>query len=121
MNNMKLFVVLVALALPHWSNGAQKVTRGRLSAGDYRFVEQAAQGGLTKVMVGELAQQKGASAEVRNFGERMVADHGKINQELRRLAQSKGARLPSELTGKHRRKAQQLLRSQRSRFRQSLR
>ncbi|PWU12983.1 MAG: DUF305 domain-containing protein [Verrucomicrobia bacterium] len=72
--------------------------RGTLSASDYRFVENAARGGMEEVQLGRLAQEKGVNQSVRSFGERMVADHTKANDELKKLATKKGAMIPTTLS-----------------------
>src|ERR1700674_460260 len=77
-----------------------KEQRGQLSAKDYKFVSDAARGGTAEVELGELAKQKAVSQEIRTFAERMVADHSKANDELRRLASQKGAVLPAEMSHK---------------------
>ncbi len=72
--------------------------RGQLTEKDYRFVIDAARGGQEEVQLGELARQKGVNQSVRNFGERMVADHSKANDELKDIATKKGATLPTQLS-----------------------
>jgi hypothetical protein len=42
----------------------------------------AARGGLAEVQSGQLAQRNGSSAAVKRFGQRMVEDHGRSNQEM---------------------------------------
>jgi putative membrane protein len=37
---------------------------------------------------------------VKQFGQRMVEDHGKANQQLSTIAQQKNVQVPTELTGK---------------------
>jgi putative membrane protein len=64
---------------------------------DMEFATDAAQGGLKEVQLGELAQQQAESAEVQQFGERMVQDHGKANEQLMQIAEQKGIELPKEL------------------------
>ena len=64
---------------------------------DRAFVMEAGPGGLTEVELGRLAAQKGQSADVKKFGQRMVTDHSKANAELKKLAASKGITLPTEM------------------------
>src|SRR6476620_11378444 len=53
-----------------------------------------------EVELGRLAAEKGSSAEVKRFAQRMVDDHGKANQQLSTLAQQKNVQVATELTGK---------------------
>jgi len=73
---------------------------GRLTEKDYRFVTEASQGGMFEVQTGELARQKGGMQAVRDFGERMVTDHGKANEQLKEIATRKGAVLESSMAHK---------------------
>ena len=68
--------------------------------GDKLFVMNAAKGGLAEVDLGQLAADKGSSDEVKKFGQRMVADHSKANDELKSLAQQKNITLPTALDPK---------------------
>jgi putative membrane protein len=74
-----------------------------ISSADRKFMEEAAAGGMAEVDLGKLAQEKGSSDKVKQFGKRMEDDHGKGNQELMALAQSKGVPLPATITSMHRR------------------
>ena len=65
------------------------------------FVKKAAQDGMTEVELGKVALQKSQNAEVREFAQRMVTDHGKANQELAALAKSKGIDAPKKLDAEH--------------------
>lgn len=69
---------------------------------DHSFVEKAAMGGMAEVELGNLAQQKASSDEVKQFASRMVQDHGKANDELKQIASAKGIQLPTALDKKHR-------------------
>ncbi len=92
---------LAALALALTAGkltAADREDRGQLSESDYKFVKQAARGGISEVELGLLAQQKGNSDAVRNFGSQMAQDHKKANQELKQIATSKGVTIPSELS-----------------------
>jgi putative membrane protein len=58
--------------------------------------------GMAEVQLGQLAQQKGQSDQVKQFGERMVQDHTQANEQLKSIAQAKGIALPASLDDKHR-------------------
>jgi putative membrane protein len=79
--------------------GASGGTVSSLSTADKETMMKFAQGGMTEVKLGSMAAEKGVSADVRNFGSRMVSDHGKANDELKALATNKGVALPSDVNG----------------------
>ena len=84
------------------SNGDMHAGHNMASmSADMKFAMEAAMGGMEEVEMGRLAAEKGASDEVRQFGQRMVDDHSKANQELMQIASSKGMTLPSALDPKH--------------------
>lgn len=85
------------------SAGRTAAKESSLNRSDRKFVETAAQGGLAEVELGKLAAQKAQSADVKQFGERMVQDHGKANQQLMQIAQQKGVKVPTALEGRHKR------------------
>ncbi len=62
---------------------------------DASFYKKAAEGGIFEVDAGNLAQQKGASQPVKDFGAMMVKDHSAANDKLKALAASKSIDLPS--------------------------
>lgn len=64
-----------------------------------QFMTEAAQGGMMEVELGKLAASKAQNAEVKAFGQRMVVDHGKANEELKALAAKKNVELPKEISG----------------------
>ena len=75
---------------------------------DEKFAMEAAVGGMEEVQLGQLAAQKGASDEVRQFGQKMVDDHSKANQDLMQVASGKGWTLPTALDAKHQADVQKL-------------
>ena len=72
----------------------------KAASADQSFVMKAAKGGMAEVQLGQLATEKASSEEVKKFGQRMVTDHGKANDELKSLAQEKHVTLPTEVDAK---------------------
>jgi putative membrane protein len=62
---------------------------------DASFYKKAAEGGLAEVQAGQLAQSKGNSQQVKDFGAMMVKDHTAANDKLQQLASSKSITLPT--------------------------
>jgi len=81
--------------------GGEQTGMGNMSSSDHEFVMEAAMGGMMEVELGRIAAQKGMSESVKQFGQRMVDDHSKANEELMSLATSKGMTLPTALDEKH--------------------
>ena len=79
------------------NNATGKATADSISRSDRKFMEKAAEGGMAEVQLGKLASEKASSAEVKQFGQRMVDDHSKANDQLKQIATSKGVNLPTEL------------------------
>ena len=71
-----------------------------VAAADKKFMKEAAEGGLAEVELGKLASEKASSREVKDFGQRMVDDHSKANEELKQIAGTKGVTLPENLSAK---------------------
>jgi len=108
--NRKLVLTCAAVALamawslvssPSFAADADKAADAKVSSKDKKFVMDAAQGGMMEVKAGELAAQSAESAEVKAFGQMMVTDHTKANEELKTLASSKGITLEDKLDEKH--------------------
>lgn len=91
-------VLPVQAAVDSYSTGTTQGEHGQLDAKDFKFLTAAARGGMEEVQMGQLAQQKAANPAVRSFGERMVTDHSKANDELRQIATQKGAALPTQMS-----------------------
>jgi len=68
---------------------------GGMSAADTKFMQEAATGGIPEAELGRLAADKASSPDVKQFGQRMVDDHSKANDELKSLASQKGVTLPA--------------------------
>jgi putative membrane protein len=75
-------------------------TVSRPSMGDTHFAKEAAQGGMAEVKLGQLAQDKGLSYSVKNFGKRMVDDHSKAGDKLKDIASQENITLPADIAAK---------------------
>lgn len=62
---------------------------------DEIFYKHAAEGGMSEVDLGNLAQQKSSNPSVKDFGAMMVKDHSAANDKLKSIAASKGISLPT--------------------------
>lgn len=65
--------------------------------GSNDFMMKAAQGGMAEVELGKLAASKAQSADVKSFGQKMVTDHSKANDELKAVAAKKSVTLPTDV------------------------
>jgi putative membrane protein len=62
---------------------------------DEAFFKKAAEGGIAEVEAGKLAQSKGSSQAVKDFGAMMVKDHSAANDKLKSIATAQNISLPS--------------------------
>jgi putative membrane protein len=93
-----LAAMLLALPAPGWARSA--AADKSAAVGPQEFLKEAAMGGMAEVRLGNLAQQKAASDQVKQFGRRMVEDHSKVNDEVKALAKEKNITLPTTLDAK---------------------
>jgi putative membrane protein len=84
---MKRVLILLTLAAPMLVWAA--------SSPDETFYKRAAEGGIFEVEAGKLAQDKGNSQQVKDFGTMMVKDHSAANEKLKALAAAKNIDLPT--------------------------
>jgi putative membrane protein len=99
---------------PKQKDAASKST-APLSRSERKFIEKVAEAGHAEVELGRLAQERATSDAIKQFGRRMVDDHGAASQELTQLASSKGVQLKDK-TGKHERQREKLSRLQANSF-----
>jgi putative membrane protein len=62
---------------------------------DASFYKHAAEGGIAEIEAGHLAQDKGSSQQIQDFGAMMIKDHSAANEKLQSLAASKNITLPT--------------------------
>jgi putative membrane protein len=91
MNPMKLRIIfaiflLLALGIVSCSNPDST-----------KFSSAAARGGLAEVELGRLAVQRGSNPAVKSFGQQMIEDHSRANNELKSIATRKSITLPLDM------------------------
>jgi putative membrane protein len=85
---MKHVLATLVLVFPFAAFGADP-------SPDSAFYKDAAEGGLSEVELGNLAQRKSNNESVRDFGAMMVKDHTAANSKLKDVAASKNISLPT--------------------------
>jgi putative membrane protein len=68
---------------------------------DKKFAKDAALGGMAEVQLGKLATQKASRDDIKQFGQKMVDDHTKANDQLKELASKENIPIPDALDSKH--------------------
>lgn len=83
------------------SSSAAGQSSAKLTTSERTFVKKAAEGGLAEVEFGKLAAERASSQDVKQFGQRMVDDHTKANDQLKQVASEEGVTLPEKLDAKN--------------------
>ena len=78
----------------------QVTTQGDISA-DMGFVREAASGNLMEIQLGQLAQNKASNPAVKQFAQRMVADHNNLENQLTSVASSGGQSFTPTMDSRH--------------------
>src|SRR5262245_38887501 len=81
-------------------SNSSTISSAPASEQDAKWAVEAANGGMTEVELGKLAQQKATSERVKGFGAMMVSDHGKAGDKLKQMAAAKSIVLPDKLSDK---------------------
>jgi putative membrane protein len=76
-------------------NGMQAA--GQPSPTDRMFVTKAMQGNMAEVQLGQLTLQKSNNEQVKEFAQRMIDDHTKLNDQMKPVAQQLGVTVPNEV------------------------
>lgn len=87
-------------ALIFASNG-MSADKDTLNSADVKFVKHEAAAGMAEVKLAELGVKKAERADVKAYAEMLVTDHTKANEELAKLAATKGVELSDVLEPKH--------------------
>lgn len=69
---------------------------------DRSFVQHAMQGSMGEVQLGQLAEQKSSSQDVKQFAEKMTQDHSQLDEQMKPIAQQLGVKTPEKISKKGR-------------------
>jgi predicted outer membrane protein len=97
-------LIIGAMTPTHAQKSADKTSqaaKSTLSKGDQRYFDDLAKANLAEIQSGKVAQTKASSAEVKQFAQHMVDDHGKKFEEQRSMAKAKNVALPAAPDDKH--------------------
>jgi putative membrane protein len=84
------------------TDSMSKSSAAGMPVADAKFMKKAASGGMAEVELGKLAVQKASSDQVKQFGQRMIDDHSKANEQLNQLASQEHIDLPKQPYAKER-------------------
>jgi putative membrane protein len=83
--------IVGALAL----SASAAFAQGKPDKDSQKFIKTAIEGNIAEVNVGKLAQEKGKSQAVKDFGKMLETDHGKANDNAKTAASQIGVEPPS--------------------------
>ncbi|MEO8277185.1 MAG: DUF4142 domain-containing protein [Thermoanaerobaculia bacterium] len=111
MNRRVTFAVATILASTSFiatagaANAAKKPTSktdnppiAALNVGNGQFVEMAGAAGVAEIAAGKLALERSSRADVKEFAQKVIADHEAARTELSKIVTAKGMALPTEAT-----------------------
>ncbi len=90
-NAIRLAAAVAALSF------IQVAAAADLSHKDKKCMTKTAHGLVSEVALGQMAQKSAADERVKQFGKRMVDDHGKDLENLKQLAGQKNVTLPGDM------------------------
>jgi putative membrane protein len=96
----RFLIAALSLGVGCFAATAEDKSAGRPMT-DEEFVTKAASGGMFEVESSKAAKNGAASAEVKKFADKMIADHTKANQELLDLAKKANLTVPTKMTDDH--------------------
>jgi putative membrane protein len=108
---MKTLTLIVGLGIvtalsPAFS--AEEKKADKPATADSAFMMKAADGGMTEVELGKVAEKNGKKDDVKSFGTHMVKDHSKANDDLKTVAGKMNVTLPAKVSPKHQAKIDQM-------------
>jgi putative membrane protein len=100
---MKMVAVLSMLGMGLWLGGlsaADDEKKGKES-GDKEFASKVCASSMAEVNLSELAARLASNPAVRQFAQRMIADHRRASQEMLQMANRRSITLPKGMDDEH--------------------
>ena len=100
------------------SDTSQNANAGKISTDEASsaFLMDAADGGMTEVELGRLAQDKAKNQNVKNFAQMMIHDHSAANDQVKSLASQRNINIPDSISTAHKNKKEDLLKKEGAAF-----
>ena len=99
-NNMNDSIMSDSNSMMNSDTGTTAMSSVPVSEEDATWAVEAANGGMTEVEMGKLAEQKATTDRLKNFGAMMVSHHGKAGDKLKQIAAAKNITLAAKLSDK---------------------
>ena len=80
---------------------AAKAELQKISKDPQEFIQHAYQNNLTEIQLGQLAQQKGQSQDIKQFGQQLAQNQQTLNDQITKLAADKNIQLSKQLDARH--------------------
>lgn len=91
----KAVIFITAMAALTLNSGLAQARAPEATEANRSFVKEAIQSDLAEIQIGKLAQEKGVSEKVKQFGRKLESDHGANLEKAGALAESLGVRVPT--------------------------
>lgn len=100
------------------SDTSQNTNAGKISTDEASsaFLMDAADGGMTEVELGRLAQDKAKNQNVKNFAQMMIHDHSAANDQVKSLASQRNINIPDSISTAHQNKKEDLMKKEGAAF-----
>ena len=101
MNKLTFALILGTAVAFSAGFAADKEKSDKATAKESTFIKKAADGGMTEVELGKVAEKNGQKDDIKSFGSQMVKDHGKANDDLKNIASKMNVTVPDKVSAKH--------------------
>src|SRR5438477_9526630 len=108
----RIALLILSFSMATFAQTAHHSTKAKSSKSggntDAMFATKAAQGNMAEVALGKVATQNAQSDDVKKFGQRMVDDHGKAEQDLEGVASKNNLTLPQDVSAQQKAEQQKM-------------